>query len=50
MKMMGKQRKKIKFRYLALLFAIVVGVVFGYLGDQTEAAEDMNWIQRHRIR
>ena len=41
MKMMGKQRKKIKFRYLALLFAIVVGVVFGYLGDQTEAAEDL---------
>lgn len=41
MKEMGQKRKKIKFRYLALLFAIVVAAVFGYLGDHSEAAEDL---------
>lgn len=41
MKEMGQKRKKIKFRYLALLFAIMVAAVFGYLGDHSEAAEGL---------
>lgn len=41
MRKMKQKSKKIKFIYLAILFAVVVAGVFGYFGNRSEAAEGL---------
>ena len=41
MKKIREKSRQIKFRYWAILFAIVVSVMCGYLGDRSEAAQGL---------